>query len=57
MLTGVLPSTAGRALVLGRDMVTNPVAAKSAIGVLPGIANPYLEGDRAAAGQLMTPET
>ncbi|MGD9495433.1 MAG: ABC transporter ATP-binding protein [Armatimonadota bacterium] len=43
MLTGVLPPTAGRALVLGRDMVTNQVAAKAAIGVVPEIANPYLD--------------
>lgn len=43
MLTGVLPPTKGRAMVLGRDMVTNPVAAKERIGVVPEIANPYMD--------------
>lgn len=43
MLTGVLPPSEGRATVLGRDMVTNPVAAKERIGVVPEIANPYMD--------------
>lgn len=43
MLTGVLPPTQGRAMVLGRDMVTNPVAAKEQIGVVPEVANPYMD--------------
>jgi len=43
MLTGVLPPSEGRAMVLGRNMVSNPVAAKAAIGVVPEIANPYLD--------------
>ncbi|MGC9319336.1 MAG: ABC transporter ATP-binding protein [Armatimonadota bacterium] len=43
MLTGVLPPTKGRAMVLGRDMVTNPVAAKERIGVVPEVANPYVD--------------
>jgi ABC-2 type transport system ATP-binding protein len=43
MLTGVLPPSEGRAMVLGRDMVTNPVAAKERIGVVPEVANPYMD--------------
>ncbi|MGI5820271.1 MAG: ABC transporter ATP-binding protein [Armatimonadota bacterium] len=43
MLTGVLPPTEGRAMVLDRDMVTNPVAAKERIGVVPEVANPYMD--------------
>lgn len=43
MLTGVLPPSEGRAMVMGRDMVTNPVAAKERIGVVPEIANPYMD--------------
>ncbi len=43
IVTGVLPPTEGRTMVLGRDMVTNPVAAKERIGVVPEVANPYLD--------------
>lgn len=43
IVTGVLPPSEGTALVLGRDMVTNPVAAKERIGVVPEVANPYLD--------------
>ncbi|MFO8079699.1 MAG: ATP-binding cassette domain-containing protein [Armatimonadota bacterium] len=43
MLTGVLPPSEGRAMVLDRDMVTNPVAAKERIGVVPEVANPYMD--------------
>ncbi len=56
MLTGVLPATEGRALVLGHDIVTEPVAAKAAIGVVPEVANPYMEmtgrQNMALAGEL-----
>ncbi len=38
MLTGVLPPSEGRAMVLGRDMVTNPVAVRERIGVVPEVA-------------------
>lgn len=30
-------------MVLGRDMVTNPIAAKERIGVVPEVANPYMD--------------
>ena len=43
ILTGVLPPTEGRAMVLGSDMVTNPVATKEHIGVVPEVANPYMD--------------
>ncbi len=43
IITGVLPPTKGRTMVLDRDMVTNPVAAKERIGVVPEVANPYLD--------------
>ncbi|MCD6362023.1 MAG: ABC transporter ATP-binding protein [Armatimonadetes bacterium] len=43
MLTGVLPPTEGCARVLGRDMVTDPLAAKQKIGVVPEVSNPYME--------------
>ncbi len=43
MLTGVLKPTGGRALVLGRDIVSDPVGAKERMGVVPEVANPYME--------------
>ncbi len=43
MLTGVLPPSEGKALVLGHDMVTDPIAAKEHIGVVPEVANPYMD--------------
>ena len=43
MLTGVLRPTEGRALVLGRDIVSDPVGAKERMGVVPEVANPYME--------------
>jgi len=43
IITGVLPPTKGRTIVLDRDMVRNPVAAKERIGVVPEVANPYLD--------------
>lgn len=43
MLTGVLPPTEGKTMVLGHDMLTHPVAAKEQIGVVPEIANPYMD--------------
>ena len=43
IITGVLPPTKGRTTVLDRDMVRNPVAAKERIGVVPEVANPYLD--------------
>ncbi len=43
MLTGVLPPSEGRAVVLGHDIVADPVAAKERIGVVPEVANPYMD--------------
>ena len=43
MLTGVLPPTEGSAWVLDHDMAEDPVAAKEHVGVVPEVANPYME--------------
>lgn len=43
VLTGVIPPTQGSAYVLGHDMASDPVGAKENIGVVPEVANPYLE--------------
>jgi ABC-2 type transport system ATP-binding protein len=43
MLTGVLPPSEGTAYVLDHDMATDPLGAKEHIGVVPEVANPYLE--------------
>jgi ABC-2 type transport system ATP-binding protein len=43
MLTGVLRPTDGKAYVLGHDVVRDPSGAKQRMGVVPEIANPYLE--------------
>ncbi len=43
MLVGVLPPTEGSVQVLDHDMVTDPLGAKEHIGVVPEVANPYLE--------------
>ncbi len=43
MLTGVLPPTDGTARVLDHDMARAPVPAKEHIGVVPEVANPYME--------------
>jgi ABC-2 type transport system ATP-binding protein len=43
MLTGVLPPTEGSAWVLDHDMAQDPVAAKEHVGVVPEVANPYME--------------
>jgi ABC-2 type transport system ATP-binding protein len=41
MITGFLPPTAGTAVVNGRDVVEDPVAARTAIGYLPENAPSY----------------
>ncbi len=51
LLTGVLPPSAGQAFVLDEDMARNPLAAKENVGVVPEVANPYLE--LSAWGNLM----
>jgi ABC-2 type transport system ATP-binding protein len=43
MLTGVLPPTEGSAWVLDHDMATDPLGAKEHVGVVPEVANPYVE--------------
>ena len=43
MLTGVLVPTEGSAYVLGHNMAQDPVVAKERIGVVPEVANPYLD--------------
>jgi ABC-2 type transport system ATP-binding protein len=43
MLTGVLGPTSGDAYVLEHDVSRDPVGAKEHIGVVPEVANPYLE--------------
>ena len=43
MLTGVLPPSEGTALVLDHDMAKDPLRAKEHIGVVPEVANPYVE--------------
>ena len=41
MLTGIIKPDAGRATVLGYDVVEEPLRVKERIGVLPEVANPY----------------
>lgn len=43
MLTGVLAPSEGTAHVLDHDMARDPLGAKEHIGVVPEVANPYLE--------------
>ncbi len=43
MLTGILPPSAGSAYVLEHNMVRDPLGAKEHIGVVPEVANPYIE--------------
>jgi len=43
MLIGVLPPSEGRAWVLDHDMAAEPIAAKEHVGVVPEVANPYIE--------------
>ena len=43
LLTGVLPPDAGRARVNGHDVVRAPIPAKEAIGVVPEMANVYID--------------
>ena len=43
MLTGVLAPTSGDAYLLDHDVSRDPVGAKEHIGVVPEVANPYLE--------------
>jgi ABC-2 type transport system ATP-binding protein len=43
MLTGVIPSDGGSALILGYDMRTDPVRAKQRFGVVPETANAYTD--------------
>jgi ABC-2 type transport system ATP-binding protein len=43
ILAGVLPPTGGIVHVLDHDMVKNPIGAKQHIGVVPELANPYME--------------
>ena len=43
MLTGVLPPTSGTARVCGYDIQRDPIAAKSCMGVVPEVANPYAD--------------
>ncbi len=43
MLTGILPPDAGRAFVLGFDVVKKPLEVKRRIGVVPEAANVYLD--------------
>jgi len=43
MLTGILTPTEGEAFILGHDVARDPVGAKQHIGVVPEVANPYLE--------------
>lgn len=41
MITGFLPPTSGTAVICGKDIIEEPVAAKSAIGYLPESAPSY----------------
>ena len=43
MLTGILPPTEGSAYVLDHDMAKDPIGAKEHVGVVPEVANPYME--------------
>ncbi len=43
MLTGVLAPSEGSAYVLEHDMARDPLGAKEHIGVVPEVANPYVE--------------
>jgi ABC-2 type transport system ATP-binding protein len=43
MLTGVLPPTSGTARIFGHDIQREAVAAKSRMGVVPEVANPYAD--------------
>lgn len=43
MLTGVLPPSEGSAYVLDHDMARDPIGAKEHVGVVPEVANPYVE--------------
>ncbi len=43
MLIGVLPPSEGSAWVLDHDMAAEPIAAKEHVGVVPEVANPYVE--------------
>jgi len=56
MLTGILPPSAGTAWVLDHDMAADPIGAKEHVGVVPEVANPYIElsgrQNMALAGEL-----
>jgi len=43
MLIGVLPPSEGSAWVLDHDMAADPIGAKQHVGVVPEVANPYVE--------------
>ena len=43
LLTGVIRPSAGMAHVLDHDMATDPLGAKEHVGVVPEVANPYME--------------
>jgi len=43
VLTGVLPPTSGSARIFGHDIEREAVAAKSRMGVVPEVANPYAD--------------
>ncbi len=43
MLTGILPPSEGSVWVLDHDMATDPIGAKEHVGVVPEVANPYVE--------------
>lgn len=43
ILTGLLPPTSGSVQVLDHDMVKDPLGAKEHIGIVPEVANPYME--------------
>jgi ABC-2 type transport system ATP-binding protein len=43
MLTGILEPTEGAAYVLDHDMSKDPTGAKEHVGVVPEVANPYVE--------------
>ena len=43
MLTGILEPTEGAAYVLDHDMSKDPMGAKEHVGVVPEVANPYVE--------------
>jgi ABC-2 type transport system ATP-binding protein len=43
MLTGVIPSDAGKAIILGHDIRSEPVLAKQSFGVVPETSNAYTD--------------